>query len=186
MNTQTLAYARVSSESQNLQRQLDAFTEFNPDRVFTDKISGATFTRTGLNDLVSHARSGDTVLVHSLDRLGRSLTEVLKLIEDLYKQGIAVQLIKENITYDPDNAFTKLMLQQLLAFSEFERTIIRSRQREGISSAQRKGTKFGRPKALSNKQLREAREAIAEGKSMTNTAIDLGVGRTTLWRALQA
>lgn len=186
MTNQVLAYARVSSESQNLQRQLDAFAPHNPDRTFTDKISGATFTRNGLDDLINHARSGDTVLVHSLDRLGRSLTEVLKLIDALYQRGIKTKFLKENIYYDPENAFTKLMLQQLLCFSEFERTLIKSRQREGIKAAVSRGAKFGRPKALSAAQIKQAKQAIESGASVTDTAINLGIGRSTLWRALQA
>ena len=186
MTNQILAYARVSSESQNLQRQLDAFAPHNPDRIFTDKISGATFTRSGLDDLMNHAREGDTVLVHSLDRLGRSLREVLDLVEKFYQRGITVKFLKERVEYNPGDPFGKLLIQQLLAFAEFEREIIRVRQREGIKAAHKRGAKFGRPKALTAKQIREAREQITAGKSVSDCAIDLGVGRTTLWRALQA
>lgn len=181
-----IGYSRVSTAEQNLDRQLASLHEARCEKIFTDKITGTKTSRQGLEQLYSHARAGDTVLFDSLDRIGRTLPVIFEILDKLFSMGCEVRVLKQNLIYSPDDPFSKLMFQQFAAFAEFERALTRHRQGEGIKQAHKRGVKFGRRKSLTSKQVKQAKTEVAQGKSMTNVAIDLGVGRTTLWRALQA
>lgn len=183
--TQTVGYVRVSSDDQNLARQLDAIGEV--DRIFSDKVSGGSRdSRTALDECIKYIRDGDTVRVASMDRLARSLRDMRDIVDEVIAKGAAVQFIKEGQTYSPDtnNPLAQLMLHMLAAFAEFERALIRERQAEGIRIAKAAGKYRGRASRLSDDQLDTAQRQIAAGVPKTRIAKSLGVDRTTLYRHL--
>ncbi len=180
-----IGYSRVSTAEQNLDRQLASLNDAGCEKIFTDKITGTKTSRQGLEQLYSHARKGDTILFDSLDRIGRTLPVIFEILDTLFTMGCEVRILKQNLVYAPNDPFSKLMFQQFAAFAEFERALTRQRQSEGIKQAHKRGVKFGRRKALTAKQVKQAKADIDSGASVTDTAINLGIGRTTLWRALQ-
>lgn len=180
---QLIGYRRVSSEGQNLDRQLDGVTV---DRLYEEKVSGKDTNRPALQELLSYARQGDTVVVHSLDRLGRSLLDLRKLIADLNSKGVAVKFLKEGLEFDANtnDPFKVLMLNMLASFAEFERSILKSRQAEGIAKAKEKGVYTGRAKSLKPEQVEEIRVKIAAGVPKAKVAKEFGVTRATLYKYL--
>lgn len=184
-HTQTVGYVRVSSDDQNLARQLDAIG--NVDRIFSDKVSGGSRdARTALNECLTYIRDGDTVRVASMDRLARSLRDMRDIVDEIIGKGAAVHFIKEGQTYSPDrnDPLAQLMLHMLAAFAEFERALIRERQAEGIRIAKAEGRYRGRARKLTAGQLEDARQLIATGIPKAEVARRYGVDRTTLYRAL--
>lgn len=184
----TVAYVRVSSIDQNPDRQLDAVGDV--DRVFTDKISGKSREgRDQLAEMVRFVRDGDTVLVASMDRLGRDVDDLKTIIKELNADGVSVHLLKENLRFDVnggDTAMTDLMLHLLGGVAQFERERIKERQREGIAAARARGAYTGRPAKLSAEQIADARERRSEGVPVTDLATEFGVSRQTLYSALKA
>lgn len=181
----TVGYVRVSSTDQNLARQLDAIGPV--DRLFEDKVSGGSRTdRHGLNDCLRYIRDGDTVRVASMDRLARSLADLQQIVDEILTKGASVHFIKENQTYTPagDDSMSRLLLQILGAFAEFERNLIRERQAEGIRIAKAAGKYRGRARTLTPAQVEAARAQLAQGVPKARIARDLGVDRSTLYRAL--
>lgn len=182
---QVVGYARVSSTDQNLARQLDALGHL--DRLFQDKVSGGTRTdRVGLQECLAYVRAGDTVRVASMDRLARSLTDLQQLVDEITTKGATVHFIKENQTYSTSGAdsMSRLLLQILGAFAEFERNLIRERQAEGIRLAKAAGKYRGRNPSLSIDQIAKAQAQVAAGVPKSRVARELGVDRSTLYRAL--
>lgn len=185
--TQVVAYVRVSSIDQNLGRQLETIGDV--DRVFEEKVSGGSRTdRVALLECIRYVREGDVVKVASMDRLARSLTDLRGIVDEITGKGASVVFVKEQQTYsrDTDDAIGRLMLNLLGAFAEFERTLIRERQREGIRLAQAAGKYKGRSKKLTVEQVEEARKLIETGVPKAAVARGLGIDRTTLYRALVA
>lgn len=183
--TQTVAYVRVSSIDQNLDRQLEVIGDV--DRVFDEKISGGSRAdRAALLDCIRYVRDGDTVRVASMDRLARSLGDLRDIVDEITAKGASVEFVKEQQTYsrDSDDAIGRLMLNLLGAFAEFERTLIRERQREGIRIAKAAGKYKGRSRKLSDDQVAEARRLIDTGVPKAAVARSLSVDRTTLYRML--
>ncbi len=183
--TQIVAYVRVSSADQNLDRQLE--TIGGVDRVFEEKISGGSRAdRTALLDCIGYVRDGDVVRVASMDRLARSLADLRDIVDEITAKGASVEFVKEQQTYsrDTDDAIGRLMLNLLGAFAEFERTLIRERQREGIRIAKAAGKYKGRNRKLTDDQISEARRLISTGVPKTTVAQGLGIDRTTLYRML--
>ena len=182
---QVVGYVRVSSVEQNLDRQLAAIGEV--DKLFQDKQSGKDRTRLGLASLIGYVRQGDVVKVASMDRLARSLIDLQQIVDDLVAKGAQVKFVKEHQTYGGGEAdsMSRLMLQVLGAFAEFERNLIRERQAEGIRLAKAAGRYKGRARKLTAEQLRQAQAKIDEGIPKARIARDLGVGRSTLYRALE-
>lgn len=181
----TVGYVRVSSADQNLARQLDALGPV--DRLFEDKVSGGSRTdRHGLNDCLRYIRDGDTVRVASMDRLARSLADLQQIVDDILTKGARVHFIKENQTYTPagDDPMSRLLLHILGAFAEFERNLIRERQAEGIRIAKAAGKYRGRTRSLTPGQVATARTQLEQGVPKARIARDLGVDRSTLYRAL--
>lgn len=175
-----VGYARVSTADQNLKRQeLDG-----ADKIFSDKISGATRERPALDELIQFVRSGDEVVIHSIDRLARDLRDLQDIIQQLNDEGVSVSFIKERLVFsgNVDDAFGKLQLQMMGAFAEFERSIIRQRQAEGIAKAKERGVYKGRKKSADDNRIRMMK---SEGHGATEIAETLGVSRMTVYRALK-
>jgi DNA invertase Pin-like site-specific DNA recombinase len=157
MSGQRIGYIRVSSVDQNTERQDAQLAGLRLHRVFTDKVSGKDTNRPALKELQAYARTGDTVIVHSLDRLARNLDDLRKIVRDFTDQGIAVEFIKERLSFSNDEVpMSKLLLSVMGAFAEFERSLIRERQREGIAIAKAAGAYLGiQPEEIKDAYLKE-------------------------------
>ena len=182
---QKIGYARVSSKDQNLDRQLAALKKEKVFRIFTDTVSGSSTQRPGLDGALNYVRAGDQLIVVSMDRLARSLIDLHRLVDELTERGVSVKFLKEGQTYSLDSSpVAKLMLGLLGSVAEFERSIIRERQAEGIAKAKARGMYKGRAKVLNEEQIVQAREWVGEGIPKTEVARRLGIGRTTLYKYL--
>lgn len=184
MSGKQIGYVRVSSVDQNTARQLEGV---ELDRVFEDKASGAkSEKRKALQECLRYLRDGDTLHVHSIDRLARNLLELQKIVEDLVERGVAVQFHKENLTFTgASDPMQMLMLQMMGAFAQFERAMIRERQREGIEAAKRAGKHLGRPAALTPAQIEEAAIRRGNGESVATLAQAFGISRAAMYNALK-
>ena len=182
-----IGYVRVSSADQNVDRQLDGE---QLTVTFTDKASGKNTDRPQLQALLAgNWPKGSVVVVHSMDRLARSLSDLLRLVEDLTSRGLTVQFLKEGKTFkgDSTDAMDKLMLSMLGAFAEYERTLIRERQREGIAKAKERGVYRGRHQKITD-DLTIAQmiaEANALGANKTQVAFKYSVSRETLYKYMK-
>ena len=183
MKGQRIGYVRVSSFDQNPERQLE---QVQVDKVFTDKASGKDTQRPELDALLSFVRDGDTVVVHSMDRLARNLDDLRRLVQKLTKRGVRIEFAKECLTFTgEDSPMANLMLSVMGAFAEFERALIRERQREGIALAKQRGAYRGRKKSLSEPQIVELKRRITEGEQKAAVARDYGISRETLYQYLR-
>jgi DNA invertase Pin-like site-specific DNA recombinase len=179
-NGQRVGYIRVSTIEQNTERQLDGVPL---DRVFTDKASGKDVQRPQLEEMLKFVRKGDTVVVHSMDRLARNVGDLLQIVKTLTKRRVRVEFKKESLTFSgEDSPIANLMLTMLGGVAEFERALIRERQREGISLAKQRGAYRGRKKSLSEAQVLELRQRIAAGVPRAAVARALGISRGTLYQ----
>ena len=182
-----IGYIRVSTAEQNTNRQLDGE---QLTVVFTDKASGKNADRPQLQAMLAgNWPQGSVVVVHSMDRLARSLSDLLRIVEQLTARGIAVQFVKEGKTFKgaaTANPMDKLMLSMLGAFAEYERTLIRERQREGIAKAKERGVYRGRPKRVQDAEriAQIVAEATAVGANKTRIAAKHGICRDTLYKYL--
>lgn len=178
-----LGYIRVSSFGQNTERQLDGIAL---DKVFTDKVSGKDTKRPGLEELLQYARDGDTIVVHSMDRLARNLDDLRELVKNLTGKGIGIRFEKEQLVFTgEDSPMAQLLLSVMGAFGEFERAIIRERQLEGIYLAKQKGLYKGRKKKLSEEVIVELKHKISQGQSKSSIAKELNISRETLYQYLR-
>jgi DNA invertase Pin-like site-specific DNA recombinase len=187
MKGQIVGYARVSSADQNLARQLEQLKSENTDKIFEDKASGATTKRPAFQQMMEYIREGDTIVVCSMDRLARNLTDLLNTTKELQAKGVSIRFIKESILLDAsgnDVAMTKLLMSMLGAVAEFERSMIRERQREGIELAKKRGVYKGR-KPTDVAIIEKAREQINLGIPLAKVAREIGIARSTLYRRLQ-
>jgi DNA invertase Pin-like site-specific DNA recombinase len=156
-----IGYARVSTEEQKLDLQLHALQRANCDRIYQDHgLSGHGFDRPGLEDALQALEQGDTLVVWRLDRLGRSLVQLVQLMEKLGSKGIHFHSLTENI--DTSSSGGRLLFHMIAALSEFERTLISERTRAGMAAAKERGKQLGRPPSLSNTALSEAICAIQD------------------------
>ncbi len=179
-----VGYTRVSSEGQNLDRQLDGIAL---DRVFADKVSGKNTHRPKLEELLDYVRDGDTVVVHSMDRLARNLDDLRRLVRTLTGRGVRVEFAKESLTFTGDDSpMATLLLSIMGSFAEFERALIRERQMEGIAQAKKRGVYTGRKKSLTTGQLIEIRERINAGETKAALAREYRVSRETLYQHLRS
>lgn len=142
-------YARVSTQEQNLDLQIDAFLKAGIKNVFTDKVSGVKAEKPQLNELLKYARSGDTLVVWRLDRLGRTTVQLIQFIEDLTRQGINLRSLTEPI--DTSTATGTLIVQIFCVLAEHERNVLRERTKAGLTAARTRGRTGGRPKGLISK-----------------------------------
>lgn len=182
-NGHDVGYIRVSSFSQNTERQLDNVTL---EKIFTEKASAKDAKRPVLQECISYLRSGDCLHVHSIDRLARNLIDLQTIVKNLNDKGASVRFHVENLTFSSgnDNPMNKLMLQMMGAFAEFERALIKERQREGIAKAKELGKQIGRKKVLSDNQIKEIKDRISAGESKSALAKEFGIARQTLYTAL--
>ncbi len=183
MHGQRIGYIRVSSFDQNPERQLD---HVQVDKQFIDKASGKDTLRPQLDAMLSFARDGDTVVVHSMDRLARNLDDLRRLVQQLTKRGIRIEFVKESLTFTgEDSPMANLLLSVMGAFAEFERALIRERQREGIALAKQRGAYRGRKKALVDGQIVELRRRAGAGEPKATLAREFGISRETLYQYLK-
>ncbi|AWR85011.1 resolvase (plasmid) [Escherichia coli] len=169
MHGQRIGYVRVSSFDQNPERQLE---QIQVDKVFTDKASGKDTRRPELERLLAFVREGDTVVVHSMDRLARNLDDLRRLVQGLTQRGVRIEFLKEHLTFTgEDSPMANLMLSVMGAFAEFERALIRERQREGIALAKQRGAYRGRKKSLSSERIAELRQRVEAGEQKTKGTV---------------
>ena len=183
---QRVAYVRVSAADQNEARQLEAVGEC--DRVYIEKQSARSRAdRVKLEECIRYLRDGDELVVASMDRLARSLVDLKQIVGEVTAKGASVEFVHERATYaaGAQDPRADLMLSLLGAFAEFERAIIRERQAEGIAIAKAKGKYKGRKRVLTAEQVDKARARIEAGEGPSVIARNLGVSRSTLYRALQ-
>ncbi len=175
-----VGYIRVSSLDQNELRQLNGI-ELN--KSFIEKASGKDIKRPQLQACLEYLRDGDLLVVHSMDRLARNLDDLRRIVTDLNVRGVQVQFMKEQLTFTgEDSAISKLLLNVMGAFSEFERTLLRERQREGIVIAKKKGVYKGRKRSLNPERVQELRTRIALGEKKAALAREFGISRETLYQ----
>lgn len=184
-----IGYARVSTMKQDLDRQIDALRhEGIDDRyIYIDKKSGSTTNRPGLQRALDHAREGDVIVVHTLDRLGRTVRDTLNLIHDLQGREVGVRTLADPIPVDssnPDDPMAQLAVVILSLFGQMERTYAVERAAHARAVAEAKGKRVGRPSVVDPDKLRYAEHLRNEGLSMREIVEKTGIARTTLYRYL--
>ena len=182
-----IAYARVSTDDQNLDRQLETLKAYCPDKIFTDHLSGKNLERPGFQQMMDYVREGDIIYVASMDRMARNLDDLLATTKRLQSKGITVHFLKENICINPGaetSSMSKLIMSIMGAVAEFERSLIRERQREGILLAKSRGAYKGR-KPINPEKMQEALKLIDEGLSKTKVCEKLQISRQTLYKYLK-
>lgn len=183
MHGQRIGYVRVSSFDQNPQRQLE---HIQVDKRFIDKASGKDTQRPELDALLSFVREGDTVVVHSMDRLARNLDDLRRLVQKLTQRGVCIEFVQEKLTFTgEDSPMANLLLSVMGAFAEFERALIRERQREGIALARQRGAYKGRKKALSPERRAELQKRADAGEPKASLAQEFGISRETVYQYLR-
>lgn len=183
MSGQQVGYIRVSSYDQNTSRQLEG-VELG--KIFEEKVSAKNTDRPQLQACLEYLREGDTLHVHSIDRLARNLVDLQELVGRLTSKGVSVRFHKENLVFTgQDDAIARLTLQMMGAFAEFERAMIKERQREGIAKAKAEGRCWGRKAKLGPDQVAEIRDKLSIGVSRKAIAEELGISRQTLYAALR-
>ncbi len=180
---QRIGYVRVSTVDQNTERQLDGLAL---DKTFTDKASGKDTKRPQLQAALDYVREGDTLIVHSMDRLARNTEDLLRMVRELRARGVRVEFIKPPLIFGVgDDPMAELMMTMLGGFAQFERAIIKERQREGIALAKAKGNVYkGRKPSLTKEQIAEVQERAAKGESKASLAQAYCVARQTIYNAL--
>ena len=179
-----IGYARVSTEDQNLARQLEELDKLNLKKVFTDKSSGKDTNREGFQQMMDYVREGDELYVLSMDRLARSTLDLLAVTHTLKDKGVSVHFLKENVHIVPhgkESAMSDLLLAMLGAVAQFERSLIRERQAQGIALAKKRGAYKGR-KPTSPSIISKAQAMIDEGIPKSKIARRLGISRKTLYK----
>lgn len=183
--SKAIGYIRVSSTDQNTARQLDGV---ELDKVFEDKVSGArTDNRSALRACLDYLRDGDTLHIHSIDRLARNLKDLQTLVTDLTARGVTVRFHKEHLHFTGanDDPMQTLMFHMMGAFAQFERDLIRARQAEGIAVAKAAGKHLGRPQALDMDAIAQVRARRAAGETTVALAKAFGVSRQTIHTVLR-
>jgi DNA invertase Pin-like site-specific DNA recombinase len=179
--SENIGYIRVSSEGQNIDRQLDTIIL---DKRFIDKISGASKDRPQLNACLTYIRSGDTLHIHSIDRLARSLRDLQEIVDALVSRGITVIFHTERLTFtSEENPVSTMMLQMLGMIAQFERTLTKKRQREGIDIAKQNGKHLGRP-TIDYTRRDEAIDLSKQGNNITQIAKAMNLSRASIYKLL--
>jgi DNA invertase Pin-like site-specific DNA recombinase len=184
-----LGYARVSTVKQDLDRQLDALGKVGipAERIYLDKRSGASSDRPGLRALLDYARDGDVIVVHTLDRLGRTVRDTLNLIHDLSERGVGVRNLADPIRVDssnPEDPMAQLAVVLLALFGQMERTYMLERAAHARAVATAKGRRIGRPVLVDPNKLAYAEHLREAGDTIAEIVAKTGIARTTLYRHL--
>lgn len=184
MNGQRVGYIRVSSVDQNAERQLDGI-QLN--KVFTDKASGKDTNRPQLQAAMTYLREHDTLIVHSMDRLARNVEDMFRIIRELNDRGASVQFVKENMSFSAgkEDPRSTLLFTVLAAFAQFERSLIKERQKEGIALAKAKGKYKGGTPKLNADQVVELRKMIADGFPKAIAARKFRISRNTVYQYIR-
>ena len=174
-----VGYIRVSSMDQNELRQLEGV---ELDKKFVDRASGKDVKRPQLQAALDYLREGDVLVIHSMDRLARNLDDLRKIVLGLTQRGVIVEFEKECLTFTgDDSAMSNLLLNVMGAFAEFERSLIRERQREGIAIAKKAGVYKGRKPSLTPERAQQLRKRVAAGEKRAALAREFGISRETLY-----
>ena len=182
-----IGYARVSTAKQDLSRQLDALAAAGVTKVFADKRSGATRDRSGLHAAIDHARAGDVIVVHTLDRLGRTVRDTLNLMHELKELGVGVRTLADPLRIDtsnPDSPVAQLAVVMLALFAEMERTYAAERAAHARAVATANGRRTGRPSVVDAAKLEHALMLRERGAPIREIVAKTGLARTTLYRHL--
>ncbi len=183
MTGKNIGYIRVSTIEQNLERQLEGI---KLDRSFTDKVSGKSVDRPGLQEMLAYVRDGDTVIVHSMDRLARNVDDLRQIVKGLTAKQVRVKFIKEALEFTgEDSPMSNLLLSVMGAFAEFERTLIKERQMEGIELAKKRGIYKGRKASLSDEQIVQLKLQVDLGNNKSELAKEFSISRETLYKYLR-
>ncbi len=183
MTGQKVGYQRVSTEDQNFDRQLEGL---NLDKVFSDKMSGKNTDRPQLQAALEYCREGDQLHIHSIDRMARNLIDLQSIVNGLVDKNVSVHFLKENLVFKgDDDPMSILTLQMMGSFAQFERSLIRQRQREGIKAALKKGVKFGQPPKLSIEQVKEVQALATAGANKTELAKKYDISRQSLYNYIK-
>lgn len=176
-----IGYARVSTIEQNLNLQLDALHREGCEKILHDKLSGVKADRPGLAEALAFARSGDTLVVWRLDRLGRSLRDLILRVEELEQRGVKFKSIQDNI--DTSTAAGELQFHMIAALAQFERSLIQERTNAGLAAARARGKFGGRPKRLSPEDVQMAASLMKDRTvSVQQICERFQIGRTTLYK----
>ncbi|EHT3670519.1 recombinase family protein [Staphylococcus pseudintermedius] len=179
-----IGYARVSTGLQNLNLQEDQLKTYGCEKIFTDHMSGSKSKRPGLDKVIEFARSGDTIVVWRLDRLGRNMQDLITLVNELNERGVSFHSLEENITMDKSSSTGQLLFHLFAAFAEFERNLILERSSAGRIAARARGRYGGRPEKLNQKDLNSLKTLYDNGTPIKTIAEQWQVSRTTIYRYL--
>ena len=179
-----IGYARVSTEDQHLELQIEALEKSGCEQIFTDKISGTRASRPGLDDALSHVRKGDTLSVWKLDRLGRSVKGLVDLVAELEQRHVHFISVTDGIdTKTPSGRF---FFHVMASLAQMERELIAERTRAGLTAARKLGRVGGRKRRMTESKITSARKLLEAGAAPKDVAHDLGVSIPTLYRWLPA
>ena len=179
-----IGYARVSTGLQNLNLQEDQLNQYGCEKIFSDHISGSRSKRPGLDKAIEFARSGDTIVVWRLDRLGRNMEDLITLVNELNNRGVSFHSLEENITMDKSSSTGQLLFHLFAAFAEFERNLILERSSAGRMAARARGRYGGRPEKLNKQDLKLLKTLYDNGTPIKTIAEQWKVSRTTIYRYL--
>ena len=179
-----IGYARVSTGLQNLDLQEDRLNQYGCEKIFSDHISGSRSKRPGLDKAIEFARSGDTIVVWRLDRLGRNMEDLITLVNELNNRGVSFHSLEENITMDKSSSTGQLLFHLFAAFAEFERNLILERSSAGRMAARARGRYGGRPEKLNKRDLTLLKTLYDNGTPIKTIAEQWKVSRTTIYRYL--
>lgn len=178
-----MGYARVSTGHQSLEAQTDVLRTAGCERIFSDQLSGAREDRPGLNQLLDYSRPGDIIVVVALDRLGRSLSGVIRTIETLNRRGVILRSLREGIDHSTPTG--RMLAGIFAALAEYERDLMHERATAAREAARLRGRHTGRPRSLTPDQIRHVRALRADGESISDLVRSFGVSRATVYRALR-
>jgi DNA invertase Pin-like site-specific DNA recombinase len=184
MSNHLLGYARVSTQKQSLDQQVDALVAAGVDasRIYSDKVSGVRDDRPGLAALLAYARTGDTIVVVALDRLGRSLSHVIRTIDSLNQRGVALRSVREGVDFS--TPMGRMVAGIFASLAEYERELIKERAAVAREAARARGRRVGRKPVLTPEQVDTARRMRAGDFDITSIATTLGTSRATIYRAV--
>ena len=179
-----IGYVRVSSLDQNPDRQIEELKAQQVEKIFMDKISGKSTDRPELQKMLSFIREGDTLIVHSLDRLARNLADLLTMVQELTGRGVSVIFTTERLSFEAGadaSPTSKLMLSMIGAFAEFERSMIKRRQQEGIALAKERGVYTGRKRSVSDETIQKVKDMVEQGIPLAKAAALNHIIRSTVY-----